>query len=93
MCRINALRLEEKEKAEKELRSQIIQEGEEYIKAFHEKRLKSIETNKLTNREGEKVSCATIPSSLINTTVYHTVLLNLTLELCQCQNGWVGQVG
>jgi len=56
--RLNAIRLEEKEKKEKELRSQIIQEGEEYIKAFHEKRLKSIETNKLTNREGEKMYVA-----------------------------------
>lgn len=53
--RLNAIRLEEKEKQEKELRSQIIKEGEEYIRAFHEKRLKNIETNKLTNREGEKV--------------------------------------
>ncbi|XP_076948796.1 clathrin light chain 1-like [Bidens hawaiensis] len=56
--RLNAIRLEEKEQKEKELRSQIIQEGEEYIKAFHEKRLKSIETNKLTNREGEKMYVA-----------------------------------
>ncbi|KAI3716926.1 hypothetical protein L1987_68163 [Smallanthus sonchifolius] len=56
--RLNAIRLEEKENKEKELRSQIIQEGEEYIKAFHEKRLKSIETNKLTNREGEKMYVA-----------------------------------
>ncbi|KAM0054314.1 putative clathrin light chain [Helianthus debilis subsp. tardiflorus] len=53
--RLNAIRLEEKEAKEKELRSQIIQEGEEYIRAFHEKRLKNIETNKLTNREGEKM--------------------------------------
>lgn len=56
--RVNALRLEEKENKEKELRSQIIQEGEEYIRAFHEKRLKNIETNKLTNREGEKMYVA-----------------------------------
>ncbi|MFS7933049.1 putative clathrin light chain [Helianthus anomalus] len=56
--RLNAIRLEEKEMKEKELRSQIIQEGEEYIKAFHEKRLKNIETNKLTNREGEKMYVA-----------------------------------
>lgn len=55
MCRLNAIRLEEKEKQERELRAQIIQEGEDYIRAFHEKRLKNIETNKLTNREGEKV--------------------------------------
>ncbi|KAL8228686.1 hypothetical protein R6Q57_013586 [Mikania cordata] len=56
--RLNAIRLEEKEKKEKELRSQIIQEGEEYIRAFHEKRLKNMETNKLTNREGEKMYVA-----------------------------------
>ncbi|KAK1422658.1 hypothetical protein QVD17_17944 [Tagetes erecta] len=56
--RLNAIRLEEKENKEKELRAQIIQEGEEYIRAFHEKRLKNIETNKLTNREGEKMYVA-----------------------------------
>ncbi|KAL8192487.1 hypothetical protein R6Q57_027672 [Mikania cordata] len=56
--RLNAIRLEEKENKEKELRSQVIQEGEEYIRAFHEKRLKNIETNKLTNREGEKMYVA-----------------------------------
>nr|XP_043622021.1 clathrin light chain 1-like [Erigeron canadensis] len=56
--RLNALRLEEKESKERELRSQIIQEGEDYIRAFHEKRLKNIETNKLTNREGEKMYVA-----------------------------------
>lgn len=55
MYRLNMLRLEEKENKEKELRSQIIQEGEDYIRAFHEKRLKNIDSNKLTNREGEKV--------------------------------------
>lgn len=55
MCRLNAIRLEEKENKEKELRSQIIEEGEEFKRAFHEKRLRSMETNKLTNREGEKV--------------------------------------
>ncbi|GJY78068.1 clathrin light chain 1-like protein [Tanacetum coccineum] len=53
--RLNAIRLEEKENQERELRAQIIQEGEDYIRAFHEKRLKNIETNKLTNREGEKM--------------------------------------
>lgn len=56
MCRLNAIRLEEKENQEKELRSQIIEEGEVYKRAFHEKRLHNVETNKLTNREGEKVS-------------------------------------
>ncbi|KAI7758086.1 hypothetical protein M8C21_033351 [Ambrosia artemisiifolia] len=56
--RLNTIRLEEKEIKEKELRSQIIQKGEEYIRAFHEERLKNIETNKLTNREGEKMYLA-----------------------------------
>ncbi|XP_071714548.1 clathrin light chain 1-like [Rutidosis leptorrhynchoides] len=56
--RINAFRLADKENNEKELRNQIIQEGEEYIRAFHEKRLKNMETNKLTNREGEKMYVA-----------------------------------
>ncbi|CAH1418978.1 unnamed protein product [Lactuca virosa] len=56
--RLNAIRLEEKENQEKELRAQIIQEGEDFIKAFHEKRLRNIETNKLTNREGEKMYVA-----------------------------------
>ncbi|XP_015066302.1 clathrin light chain 1-like [Solanum pennellii] len=53
--RQNAIRLEEKEKREKEIRSQIIEEGEEYKKAFYEKRNLSIETNKTTNREKEKL--------------------------------------
>lgn len=56
--RINAIRLEEKENKEKELRSQIIEEGEMYKRAFHEKRLQNVETNKLTNREGEKLYVA-----------------------------------
>ncbi|KAI3680687.1 hypothetical protein L6452_35460 [Arctium lappa] len=56
--RLNAIRLEEKENKEKELRSQIIEEGEEFKRAFHEKRLRSMETNKLTNREGEKLYVA-----------------------------------
>lgn len=55
MCRINAIRLAEKENKEKELQNQIIEEGEMYKRAFHEKRLQNMETNKLTNREGEKV--------------------------------------
>lgn len=53
--RQNAIRLEEKEKREKEIRSQIIEEGEEYKKAFYEKRNLNIETNKTTNREKEKL--------------------------------------
>ncbi|KAK4361099.1 hypothetical protein RND71_020051 [Anisodus tanguticus] len=53
--RLNAIRLEENEKLEKEIRSQIIEEGEEYKKAFYEKRNLNIETNKTTNREREKL--------------------------------------
>ncbi|MCD7459941.1 hypothetical protein HAX54_042356 [Datura stramonium] len=53
--RQNAIRLEEKEKREKEIRNQIIEEGEEYKKAFYEKRNLNIETNKTTNREKEKL--------------------------------------
>ncbi|KAI3732055.1 hypothetical protein L1987_63252 [Smallanthus sonchifolius] len=56
--RLNSLRLEEKENKEKELRSQIMEEGEVYKRAFHEKRLQNVETNKLTNREGEKLYLA-----------------------------------
>lgn len=56
--RLNAIRLAEKENQEKELQSQIIEEGEVYKRAFHEKRLQNIETNKLTNREGEKLYVA-----------------------------------
>ncbi|GKB05186.1 clathrin light chain 1-like protein [Tanacetum coccineum] len=56
--RINAIRLAEKENKEKELQNQIIEEGEMYKRAFHEKRLQNMETNKLTNREGEKMYVA-----------------------------------
>ncbi|CAA3005895.1 clathrin light chain 1-like [Olea europaea subsp. europaea] len=56
--RQNAIRLEEKEKREKELRAQIIQEGEEYKQAFYEKRKLNVETNKTTNREKEKLYLA-----------------------------------
>ncbi|XP_031128852.1 clathrin light chain 1-like isoform X2 [Ipomoea triloba] len=52
--RQNAIRLEEKEKKEKETRNQIIEEGEEYKEAFYEKRKHNIETNKTNNKEKEK---------------------------------------
>ena len=54
-CSQNAILLEEKEKKEKELRNQIIEEAEEYKRAFYEKREKTIETNITNNREREKV--------------------------------------
>ncbi|XP_042066307.1 clathrin light chain 1-like [Salvia splendens] len=56
--RLNTIRLEEKEKKEKEMRIQIIIEGEEFIKAFYEKTKLNVETNKNTNREKEKLSLA-----------------------------------
>ncbi|GAB2298694.1 hypothetical protein Dimus_032766 [Dionaea muscipula] len=53
--RQNAIQLEEKEKMEKELLNQIIEEAEEYKRTFYEKRKLNIETNKTNNREKEKV--------------------------------------
>ncbi|KAJ8761639.1 hypothetical protein K2173_004415 [Erythroxylum novogranatense] len=54
----NALQLEEKEKREKEIRKKIIEEAEEYILAFYEKRKVNVESNKTNNREKEKLFLA-----------------------------------
>jgi 3-isopropylmalate dehydratase small subunit len=53
--RQNAIELEKKEQMEKELRAQIIAEAEEFKIAFYEKRIQNCETNKVHNREREKV--------------------------------------
>ncbi|GER46633.1 clathrin light chain protein [Striga asiatica] len=53
--RQNAIRLEEKEKREKEVLSRIVNDAEEYKVEFHRKRQLTCETNKATNREKEKV--------------------------------------
>ena len=54
--RQNAIRLEEKEKREKELLNQIIDEADEYKIEFYQKRKIACENNKAANREKEKVS-------------------------------------
>ncbi|KAL1199808.1 Clathrin light chain 3 [Cardamine amara subsp. amara] len=53
--RLNALRLEEKEKEEKEMVQQIIEAAEQYKTEFYSKRNVIIENNKKSNREKEKL--------------------------------------
>ncbi|KAF2565919.1 hypothetical protein F2Q68_00024057 [Brassica cretica] len=55
--RQNAIQLEEKEKREKELRNQIIEEANQFKEEFHKKRELACENNKAANREKEKRSC------------------------------------
>ncbi|KAG6393549.1 hypothetical protein SASPL_147792 [Salvia splendens] len=54
MLKQNTARLEEKEKRERELLSQIIVEADDYKVEFHRKRQITSETNRLTNREKEQ---------------------------------------
>ncbi|KAK4770773.1 hypothetical protein SAY87_031305 [Trapa incisa] len=56
--RQNAILLEEKEKREKELRIQILEEADVYIQEFYEKRKLNVESNKTNNREREKIFVA-----------------------------------
>ncbi|KAI4353296.1 hypothetical protein L6164_002255 [Bauhinia variegata] len=53
--RVNAIQLEEKERKEKELRQQIIEEADQYKVEFYRKREVTVENNKATNREREKL--------------------------------------
>ena len=57
--RENAIRLEEKEKREKELLNQIIEEADEYKREFYQKRQIACESNKASNKEKEKVRMRT----------------------------------
>ncbi|XP_022747392.1 clathrin light chain 2-like [Durio zibethinus] len=56
--RENAIRLEEKEKREKELLSQILDEADQYKVEFYKKREVTCENNKADNREREKIFVA-----------------------------------
>ncbi|XP_009776737.1 clathrin light chain 2-like [Nicotiana sylvestris] len=55
---LNDIRLEEKEKREKEVLSQISDEADEFKVDFYRKREITVETNKATNREKEKLFVA-----------------------------------
>ncbi|XP_071723387.1 clathrin light chain 1-like, partial [Rutidosis leptorrhynchoides] len=54
----NAAVLAEKEQKEKDMRTQIIIEAEEYIKSFYEKRQLTVETKRADNRDREKIFLA-----------------------------------
>lgn len=56
--RQNAIRLEEKEKKEKEMLNKIIEEAEEYKIEFYKKRQLAFENKKAANREKEKLYLA-----------------------------------
>ncbi|XP_031253727.1 clathrin light chain 2-like [Pistacia vera] len=56
--RENAIRLEEKEKREKEMLNQILEEADEYKVEFYRKRVVTCENKKETNREREKLFVA-----------------------------------
>uniref|UniRef100_A0A7N0TQK5 Clathrin light chain n=1 Tax=Kalanchoe fedtschenkoi TaxID=63787 RepID=A0A7N0TQK5_KALFE len=53
--RLNAIRLAEKDRLEKEMRSQIIAEADEYKVDFYKRRLVTVEKKKVSNREKQKI--------------------------------------
>ena len=65
LCRENAIRLEEKEKKEKEMLNQIIEEAEDYKIEFYRKRMVAVDNNKASNREKEKVSGSNVKKKKI----------------------------
>lgn len=79
LLRQNAVRLEEKEKKEKESLSQILAEADEYKIEFYKKREITCATNKTTNREKEKVNSQSFKTLNLETlrafyfTVIHTM--------------------
>ena len=66
LCRENAIRLEEKEKKEKEMLNQIIEEAEDYKIEFYRKRMVAVDNNKASNREKEKVSGSNVKKKIAN---------------------------
>lgn len=54
-CRQNAIRLEEKEKREKEVLHEILKEAEDYKAEYYSKWKLRCENNRAANREREKV--------------------------------------
>lgn len=74
MCRHNAIQLEEKEKREKELLKQIIEEANQYKEEFHKKIEVTCQNNKAANREKEKVS------SFLNLCCCHVVCGEWSME-------------
>ncbi|KAI4324465.1 hypothetical protein MLD38_029953 [Melastoma candidum] len=56
--RLNAIKLEEKEKREKEVLVQIIEEAEQFKVEFYQKRAVTVENNRNSNREKEKLFLA-----------------------------------
>lgn len=54
--RLNAIRLEEKEKMEKELLEEIIDDADQYKIEFYRRRKLALDNNKALNRDKEKVN-------------------------------------
>ncbi|CAM8897823.1 unnamed protein product [Rhodiola kirilowii] len=54
ICRLNAIRLAEKDKLEKEMRAEILVEADEYKADFYKRRQVTVEKNKVSNRETQK---------------------------------------